>query len=118
MGRSPENPYLVAMRAFPARLEQAKKLYELEVRGGKDLDWDDLGVMVEMSKSVMSEVKLGKRAPRLAEVVLLSDRLGVRPEWLAFASGPMTVRDRHSSVVEPIVTRRGGNGGGGRQREA
>lgn len=115
MGRSPENPYLVAMRNFPARLEQAKKLYELEELGGKDLDWNELAPMIGVTKSVMSEIKLGKRAPRLVEVVKLSAKLGVRPEWLAFGSGLMADRDRQATVVAPIVTRRGDGGEGNRR---
>jgi hypothetical protein len=93
MGRIPENPYMLAIKHFPSRLEQAKKRYELLELGGKDLDWDDFAGMAHLSRSVMSEVKLGKRPPRLAEIVVFSTLLKCRPEWLAFASGEM---------VEPV----------------
>lgn len=88
MGRTPENPYLVAVKTFPDRLAQAKKFYEFT--NAVDLDWNELAQMVHVTKSVMSELKLGKRHPRVLEGVRFALALGVRPEWLLLNSGHMS----------------------------
>jgi hypothetical protein len=114
MGAVPENPYRVALRRFPARLAQAKKFYEFT--NAADLDWNDVAEKVGMSTSVMSEVKLGKRDPRVVEGIDLATELGVRPEWLLLDSGPMVAdhqhkaptadQERRTTVVEGVRSKR------------
>jgi hypothetical protein len=87
VGRAPENPKVVAVRAFPARLLRAKKSYEITKEA--EISWAWIAGQVGKSTTVMSQIKTGDREPTLVEVVQFATLLGVRPEWLAFGEGPM-----------------------------
>lgn len=69
------------------RLTEARAAYL--VRTGHDLLWADLGRLMGRTQAVTSRVRNAKRPIMLDEVPSIARALGVRPEWLAFGSGPM-----------------------------
>jgi hypothetical protein len=87
VGRPPENPKLVAVREFPARLVRAKKHYE--ITKAVEVSWAWIADQTGKSTTVMSQIKNGEREPSLEEVVVFAALFGVRAEWLAFNDGPM-----------------------------
>lgn len=95
------NRYVAALKGFPDRLAEARKLYEIANR--KDVTWDELARLVDMTPQVMSQVKNGKRPVRLEEVAVIAWVLGVRPAWLAFDEGPSRDTAQDGSVIDPVI---------------
>lgn len=83
-----ENRKLVAVRAFPRRLDRARKEHEI-TNEIEDYTWARVADALGLSTTVMSQIKTGQRPPTLEEVVLFAHHFGVRASWLAFEEGPM-----------------------------
>lgn len=86
------------MRAFPARLLRAKQQYE--ITHAVEVSWAWVAEQAGKSTSVMSQIKTGDREPTLEEVAVFAALFGVRVEWLAFQSGPITAENA-GSVLTP-----------------
>lgn len=107
-GHASANRKLLAVQEVPRRLVRAKQ--HRDITNAEERSWAWVADQLGKSTTAMSDIKTGKRPITLEESVLFAQFFGVRPEWLAFDSGPMTEMtaeemQQRTTVNKPIVTK-------------